>query len=116
MKNFVNLVIKLAFTYLVLFIMIPMLGKGTWTQTLVLGAILVVISYIIGDMWVLPKLGNFVASLIDLGIAVLVIWFMMRGLPQFVLTTGAVWTISVVLAIGEWFFHRYLLATKAPNK
>ena len=116
MKNFVNLVIKFAFTYLVLFIMVPMLGKGTWTQTLVLGAILVLLSYIIGDMWVLPKLGNFVAALIDLGIAVLVIWLMMRGLPQFVLTTGAVWSIAIVLAIVEWLFHRYLLASKAPNK
>jgi uncharacterized membrane protein YcaP (DUF421 family) len=116
MKNLVNLVIKLAFTYLVLFIMIPMLGKGTWTQTIVLGLVLGLLSYILGDMWILPKFGTIAAVIADLGLSALVIWLMMKGLPHFVLTSGGVWAIAAVLAIGEWLFHRYLLATKAPNK
>ncbi len=116
MKNLVNLVLKFAFTYLVLFIMIPILGKSTWTQTIVLGLILGLLSYIIGDMWILPKFGNIVAIIADLGLSALVVWLMMKGLPHFVLTSGGVWSIAVVLAIGEWLFHRYLLASKAPNK
>ncbi len=116
MKNLVNLVIKLAFIYLVLFIMIPMLGKTTWTQTIVLGLIVGLFSYILGDMWILPKFGNITAIIVDLILAAFIIWVVMKGLPQFVLTSGGVWAIAVVLAIGEWLFHRYLLASKASNK
>ena len=116
MKNFINLIIKLGFTYVVLIIMIPILGKSTWTQTIVLGLILGFLSYIIGDMWVLPKFGNLAAVAVDLGVSVIVIWAMTKGLPHFVLTSGGIWSIAVVVAIAEWFFHRYLLATKARNK
>jgi hypothetical protein len=116
MKNIVNLVIKLAFIYLVLFVMIPIFGKSTWTQTIITGLILAVVAYILGDLWILPKFGNIVAVLADLGVAALVIWFMMKGLPQFVLTSGGVWLIALVLALGEWLFHRYLLISQAPGK
>lgn len=116
MKNLINLVIKMAFIYFVLFMMIPMLGKSTWTQTIVLGLIVGLLTYIIGDMWILPKFGNIAAVIGDLILAALVIWAIMKSLPQFVLTSGGVWAIALVLAVGEWLFHRYLLSSKAPNK
>lgn len=116
MKNTVNIIIKLAFIYLVLFLMIPIFGKSTWTQTMITGLILTVLAYIIGDLWLLPKFGNLVAVLADFGIVALVVWLMMKGLPQFDLTATGVWVIALVLALGEWVFHRYLLTTHAPGK
>ena len=116
MKNSLNFIIKLAFIYLMLFLLIPIFGKSTWTQTMISGLILAVLAYIIGNLWLLPKYGNLVAVLADFGLAALVIWLMMNGLPQFVLTVTGVWVIALVLALGEWFFHKYLLATHAPGK
>jgi hypothetical protein len=115
MKNILNLVIKLAFIYVVLFILIPIFGKSTWTQTVVVGLILATLAYILGDLWILPKFGNITAIIADFGLAALVIWLMMKGLPHFVLTTGGVWVIALVLAIGEWFLHKYLKASHAPE-
>lgn len=116
MKNFVNGVIKLAFIYLVLFLLVPIFGKSTLTQTIITGLILAVLAYILGDLWILPKFGNIAAVLVDFGLAALVIWLMMKGLPQFVLTTGGVWVIALVLTLGEWLFHKYLKASHAPRK
>jgi hypothetical protein len=116
MKNLTNLMIKTILVLAVLFILIPIFGKSTWTQTIITGLILVAISYLVGDMWILPKFGNLVAVLADLGLGALVVWSMARALPQFILTTAGVWTIAVVLAAGEWFFHLYLLTTQAPGK
>jgi hypothetical protein len=116
MKNIVNYVIKSAFILLVLYFMIPLFGKSTWTQTLITGLILAALAYIIGDLWVLAKFGNLGAVVVDFGINALVIWMMMKGLPQFVLTSAGVWTISVVLTLGELLFHRYLQATAVPGK
>jgi uncharacterized membrane protein YcaP (DUF421 family) len=116
MKNLTNLIIKSILVLAILFILIPIFGRSTWTQTLITGLILVALSYLAGDMWILPKYGNVVAVLADLGMAALVVWAMAGALPQFILTTAGVWTIAVVLAAGEWFFHLYLRATQAPGK
>ena len=116
MKNIINLLLKMVFTFLVLFLLIPVFGKSTWTQTMVTGLILTIISYVAGDLWILPKFGNFTAALADLGLAALIVWSMMKALPHFTLTTGGVWVIALVLAAGEWLFHRYLENTHAPGK
>jgi hypothetical protein len=116
MKNLTNLIFKSILVLAVLFILIPIFGRSTWTQTMITGLVLVALSYLAGDMWILPKYGNVVAVLVDLGLGALVVWVMGRALPQFVLSTAGVWTIAVILAAGEWFFHLYLLATQAPGK
>jgi hypothetical protein len=116
MKNLTNLVLKSILVLAILFILIPIFGRSTWTQTIITGLVLVALSYLAGDMWILPKFGNVVAVLVELGMGALVIWAMDRALPQFILPTAGVWTIAVVLAAGEWFFHLYLLATQAPGK
>ena len=116
MKNIINFVIKLAFIFLMLFLLIPIFGKGTWTQTMITGLILALLAYIMGDLWILPKFGNLMAVLADFGLVAVVVWLMMKALPQFTLTATGVWVIALVLALGEWLFHIYLKATQAPGK
>ncbi|MGE5583906.1 MAG: DUF2512 family protein [Bacillota bacterium] len=116
MKNTLNLLMKTALTLIILFLLIPIFGKSTWTQTIVTGIILVLLSYIAGDLWILPKYGNMPALIADFVLAAAVIWLMMKALPHFVLTSGGVWVTALVLALGEWLFHLYLQATHAPGK
>lgn len=116
MKNLINLVLKAAMTWLILILLIPVFGESTWTQTLITGLLLVIVSYIVGDLWVLPKFGNLAAIIADFGILALGIWAMAKAFPQFVLTTSGYWIIALALTAGEWFLHQYLLATKAPQK
>ena len=40
MKNVQNVLIKAALTLLVLILLIPVFGKGTWTQTIITGLLL----------------------------------------------------------------------------
>lgn len=116
MKNLTNLIIKSILVLAVLFILIRVFGRSTWTQTIITGLVLVVLSYLAGDMWILPKYGNFLAVVADLGLGALVLWAMSRALPQFILPAAGIWTIAIVLAAGEWFFHMYLMASQARGK
>ncbi len=116
MKNLLNLIIKTAFIFIVLFLLIPVFGESTWTQTMITGLVLSLLAYIVGDMWVLPKFGNLLSVVVDFVIAGAVIWAMMKLLPQFVLSTSGVWIIALVLALGEWLFHLYLESTQAFGK
>lgn len=116
MKNLTNLVLKAVMNLLLLLLLVPVFGRSTWTQTLITGLVLVIVSYIAGDLWVLPKYGNIAAVIVDFAVFVLGIWAMTEALPQFVMTSSGYWIISLALTAGEWFFHQYLLATKAPQK
>lgn len=116
MKNIINLVLKTAMNLILLLLLIPMFGRSTWTQTLITGILLIVVSYIVGDLWVLPKHGNATAVIADFTVFILGIWAMTEVLPQFVMTSSGYWIIALALTAGEWFFHQYLLTTKAPQK
>lgn len=116
MKNFTNLILKAIIVLAILFIFIPILGRSTWTQTIISGLVLVALSYLAVDLWILPKFGNVVAVLADLGLGALVVWAMTSALPQFELSTTGIWMIAIILAAGEWFFHLYLMATQASGK
>lgn len=116
MKNFTNLVLKIAFNLLLLVLLIPIFGRSTWTQTIITGLVLVLVSYVLADLWVLPKFGNFAAAIADFGIYVLGLWALAEALPQYVLSSSGYWIIALALTAVEWFFHQYLLATEAPQK
>lgn len=116
MKNFTNLVLKVAMIWLLLALLIPVFGRSTWSQTLITGLVLVILSYVASDLWILPKFGNMASIIADFGIYALGIWAMVKALPQFIITTSGYWIIALALTAGEWFFHQYLLATKAPQK
>jgi uncharacterized membrane protein YcaP (DUF421 family) len=116
MKNLTNLIIKTAMAWLLLALLIPLFGRSTWGQTLITGLVLVVIGYVLGDLWILPKFGNMAAVVADFGIYALGIWAMTEALPQFTLRTSGYWVIALAITAGEWFFHQYLLVTQAPEK
>ncbi len=116
MKNLTNLILKTAMTWLLLVLLIPVFGRGTWSQALITGLLLVLLSYVVGDLWLLPKFGNMAAIIADFGIFVIGIWAMVKALPQFIITTSGYWIIALALTAGEWFFHQYLIATKATQK
>ncbi len=73
--------------------------------TLVLGAI----SYLAGDLFLLPKTSNLTASLSDFALSFFVIWGL--GLMLFKQTDGLIFAslfAAFLIASGEWLFHSYM--------
>jgi hypothetical protein len=115
-KNVINLIIKYVLVTLVLAVLIPVYGRSTWGQTLIVALAITILSYLAGDMWILPKAGNIIAVAADFGMAALLLWVMERALPQFRLRGAGVWVIALVIGIAELLFHFYLERTQAPGK
>ncbi|XZF77004.1 YndM family protein [Bacillus sp. AL-1R] len=107
MKHIKAFVIKfiacLALLYIILGIGYDMAFRNVFLITLVLG----VIAYIVGDMLILSKTNNTVATIADVGIAFLIIWYM--GSKTY---GGSMFTPALISAIGiglfEIFFHKYV--------
>ncbi|TWN11859.1 hypothetical protein CHCC14561_1471 [Bacillus licheniformis] len=78
----------------------------------VLTLFLGVISYLVGDLLLLPRTNNTTATMGDFGLSLVLIWVIlaMQNNPPY----GTLAAASIVSAIGvtvfEYFFHRYMEA------
>jgi hypothetical protein len=101
------LLIKIIMTFAVLLLLLGSFARigDILIITLVLGAV----SYLAGDLLILPKTSNLTASLSDLALSFFLIWGL--GLLLFEQTNGITFAAlfaSVLIASGEWFFHSYM--------
>lgn len=81
-----------------------------------IGIIVTGASYLTGDLLILPKSQNWVASIADFVLAFAIIWLLgsMLFAPNVPLGTAA-FISALIIAIGEMFFHGYMIKTVLPD-
>jgi hypothetical protein len=115
MKHIKAFIIKfiacLALLYIILGVGYDMAFRNVFLISLVLG----VIAYIVGDLLILPKTNNTIATIADAGLAYLIIWYMGSKLTY----GGSMVTPALISAIGialfEIFFHKYVYHNVIKN-
>ncbi len=115
------ILIKFVMITIVLGIILTGIYDGEFEDTLLISVVLTIVAYIIGDLFIFRKAGddrdrnsdhikrNTIATLSDAVLAFLVIWLMGRELftnNSDVLIASLI--SAIVIAAGEWFFHKYL--------
>lgn len=103
------LLFKLVMSLVFAWIAFGLIGVNAIEWTLLTGVLAAVLDYLVGDLLILPRVGSLIgagingvlAALIPLGVALIV--------PAFIVTAATVLTFAVLIAVGEYFFHRYLL-------
>ncbi|KYD05698.1 DUF2512 family protein [Bacillus atrophaeus] len=107
------LAIKGIMTIIVLYLVLGLGFNFTFGDTLLMTIVLGVVSYLLGDLYVLPKWNNMIATVADFGLAFLVVWLMgmplSMGLSPGMLALAAL-IAAIVMAIGEYFFHFYMMS------
>ncbi|WP_404452376.1 YndM family protein [Virgibacillus necropolis] len=109
MEHVKALGIKFIFTAIVVYSIFGIfynasLGRLFWISLLVTG-----VSYVIGDLYILPRSGNILASIADLGLAFLSLWVLANIIIEMSIpTVMASIMASVVIAFCESLFHAYM--------
>lgn len=85
---------------------------NTWLWPVIVGIAGTVINYLLGDLFVLPKYGNIVASVGDGVLAALVAYIVDLIVPVFATSALSLVIFGFLVAIGEYFFHQYLKASE----
>ncbi|HWL25192.1 MAG TPA: DUF2512 family protein [Ureibacillus sp.] len=101
--------IKVALTVGTLAIVLGLFFNVSLVDSILTGIVLTIIAFI-GDMFVLPKVGNMIAAGIDLVLTFLVVWVFgsyLFDVDSVTLLSAAVLT-SLFIAAGELYYHRYL--------
>jgi hypothetical protein len=100
----IKFIVSLVLLYMILGMFYDMSFGNVFLITLVLG----VASYVIGDLFILPRTNNTVATLADFGLAFMLIWLMGESLTY----GDSLFTASLISAAGvalfEYFFHKYM--------
>lgn len=106
MEHVKALAIKGIMTIVILYLVLG-LGFGfSFGHTLLITVVLGAVSYLLGDLFILPKTSNITATLADLGVAFLVVWLLSRtmgveGGPSAL----AAFFAAVAMSVGEYIFH-----------
>ncbi|WP_449621442.1 YndM family protein [Robertmurraya sp. Marseille-Q9965] len=109
MGNLKAIAIKFIATLAILYLILGLYYGMTFGTVLLITLVLGIVAYLIGDLGVLPRTSNIVATLADFALALLVVWLMISWLTA----STTAFTMALITAIGvaivEYFFHKYLV-------
>jgi amino acid transporter len=121
MDHLKALVIKFVMILVVLGIILTGIYDGEFEDTLLISLVLTLVAYFLGDLMIFRKAGddhdrnsdhvkrNIIATISDAVLAFVVIWLMGKSLftdDGDVVTAALI--SALIIAAGEWFFHKYL--------
>ncbi|RDZ11295.1 hypothetical protein C3744_21890 [Priestia megaterium] len=117
MKHVKALILKFVMSAVVLGIVFTGIYNYDFSDSILIGLVLTVAAYALGDLLVYRnaaddsdyKKRNIVATISDLILSFLVIWIMGASFFGNTITVIQASVVSaIVIAVGEWFFHKYL--------
>ncbi|MEG3070406.1 MAG: DUF2512 family protein [Candidatus Syntrophopropionicum ammoniitolerans] len=119
-RNLGALLIKFIVIGLVSVIILPIFGRFTSGQAILIALVLTLVGYFLGDLSILPRLSrsaDITAILIDAVTAIVIIGVADFAFNGFITLNAAGWVLFLaLLAVEEWFFHRYLTPTPTPAR
>lgn len=108
MKHIGALILKFIIVAVILELVLLNLTYLTFGRILVISAAITVIAYLVGDLGILPRSSNTIATIADIGLSFVILLIFGFIYPSGNLTFLVALLASVVLGIGEWVFHRFL--------
>ncbi|WP_087971958.1 YndM family protein [Oceanobacillus rekensis] len=108
MKYLGPLIIKFLMTTAVLWIVLGLFFGVTFGDIIMTSIILTVVASL-GDLFILPRIGNTAASIADFALAWVVVW--LAGINMYgegIAIGTAAFVSAIAITVGEVFLHRYL--------
>lgn len=108
MNSMRALIIKFIMITAVLWIVLGLFGFS-FGDVIVSSVLITGVSYIVGDRIILPRFGNVAATIADVALVFIMLWFLGSYLFEPLAGLGtASFIAAVIIGIGEAVFHRYL--------
>jgi hypothetical protein len=111
MRDLAALVIKTFMITAVLLVMLSMMQNYPAWPVIVLSLLIVGISYVFGDLFILRWTNNAIATVADWGLHTFTIWLIGPFIIGAFIPFTTAFLAGVILSVGEWFFHKYMAAS-----
>lgn len=103
------LLFKFLMTLIITGIAFGIIAGNAFKWILLVAVLGTVIDYLVGDLLILPRVGSLIGAIINGGLAALIAIAVAMAIPAFTTTTFSVLIFAVLIGVGEYFFHQYLL-------
>ncbi|MGE5405344.1 MAG: DUF2512 family protein [Acidobacteriota bacterium] len=103
------LLVKFLITVVLAGIAFAIINRNPWGWILLVAILATAINYLIGDLLVLPATSNIIASIADGVMGALLAYIVDLMTPKFNTTATSLIAFGVLVAVGEYFFHQYLV-------
>ncbi|NLJ56221.1 MAG: DUF2512 family protein [Firmicutes bacterium] len=103
------LLFKFLMTLIITGIALGIIAGNAFKWVILVAILGTVIDYLAGDLLILPRVGSLIGAIINGGLAALIAIAVAMAAPAFTATTFSVLVFAVLIAVGEYFFHQYLL-------
>ncbi|GIN86012.1 putative membrane protein YndM [Heyndrickxia sporothermodurans] len=117
MKHLKPMIIKFIATLIVLFIILNLFYGMSIAKVVFISLSLTVLTYPFGDVGILPRTNNTIATLSDFGLSLVTIWLLSAALTY--VNRSPIFISSLISAaaitIFEYFFHKYVLTYFKPK-
>jgi len=106
------LLLKLAMTFIFAWLTIGLIDRNPAGWILLIAVVAAGVNYVVGDLMVLPKYGNAIAAAGDGIMGAVAAYILDLLIPAVRTGFGSLALFAVLVAVGEFFFHRYLLRSE----
>ncbi|WP_044748213.1 YndM family protein [Bacillus alveayuensis] len=110
MRHVMALGIKLTLTATVLFSILTIFSTALFSEITFISLVITLAAYVIGDLFILPRFGNFIAAIADFVMLAPGIWlfsqFFMEEAPANLILASLF--AATFLALSEVLFHAYM--------
>jgi len=108
MGHLKTLSMKAAANIVPVLLVLTLVAQVNWFTALIISLILTALAYFIGDMYILPRTGNVVATFADAGLAIVFLW-MVNSLGIAAIGIAGVIYVAIAVALVEsLFYHPFL--------
>ena len=106
MKTTLALIIKFVVTLIAAWISFSLFGNVLLTVILVIAGAGTILNYLIGDLLILPRFGNIIASVMDGVLTAITAYIVLILNNAYAMTS--IFIFSIIVVAFEFFFHMYL--------
>lgn len=108
LKHIRALAVKFLASMVLLYVILGLMYDMSFSNVFLISLVLGLASYVIGDLFLLPKTNNTIATLADFGLAFMIIWVLGESLTYGESLLLASLISAAGVAVFEYFFHKYV--------
>ncbi len=108
MKHIVALLLKFGMVTLVLLLSSYLFISLTISQILIISVAVTLLAYLIGDLVILAKSNNIIATVSDFALVWITLFMFNYILPGINISVFDALMASLLISMGEWIFHKYM--------
>lgn len=112
-RTLMTLLVKFVITFAATWISIGLIAGNPIGHVLAVSFAVIIVNYIAGDLLILPAFGNTIASIADGIMGIIVALLTGLFFEGFQAPFFSLFVYGVLLVIGQFFFHAYLIEKTA---